>query len=138
MVGSSRLMPRTERPIRVYIGIYTSIQLSEDKKIKKIIQNIVGQALPRPVPIPTSGFLHRGAPPAVLVRCSCAPSGSGRRPSLWSATRFTPGQAERQDEKHLECADLSALCRFRPTTPKLQCPITPGPTNHEPFIPITP
>jgi hypothetical protein len=57
-------------------------------------------------------FLHRGAPPTVLIRCSCAPSGSGRRPSLWSATRFTTGQAERQDEKHLECADWSALCRF--------------------------
>jgi hypothetical protein len=35
MVGSSRLMPRTERYIRAYIAIYPPIQLSEDKKIKK-------------------------------------------------------------------------------------------------------
>ena len=50
------------------------------------------------------------------------------RGCLWSATRFTPGQAERQDEKHLECADLSALCRFRPTLspPPLHYSITPS------------
>jgi hypothetical protein len=92
MVGSNRLMARTERSIQVYTGL-------RGPKNKK--NN------------PTN--CRAGAPPAVLVRCSCAPSGSGRRPSLWSATRFTTGQAERQDEKHLECADLSALCRFRST-----------------------
>ena len=84
MVGSSRLMARTDRSIQVSTGLYRSLQISEDKKIKKIIQKFVGQGSPD---------FYIGAPRLPSSYGVPAPPvdrGAGRRKPLFKGISLSP------------------------------------------------
>ena len=101
-VESCRLMAPTERALQGSSGLFRAIQGSEDKKMKNPIQNIA-----------------RGCLWGATTEPALSPSNVSwprRFPVDGSASVPACGRCR------LECADLSALCRFRSTLspPSLQ------------------
>jgi hypothetical protein len=87
-VDSCRLMARTDRSIQGSSGLFRALQGSEDKKIKKIIQQIVGQGSPNPARDSLSELrLFRSPPYAVSGRMPTAshPSTTMNRPGTLPA-----------------------------------------------------